>query len=203
MAVTLSNSRHKLNSAWLPAVWFLTDESRTRDVHAALAALPRGTGVIFRHYGVQGRTRMAKRLAAFCRARGLIFVVAGDWRLAAHVRAHGLHLPEHDAARGPASGARAWLKRRRTVLTASAHGARGLARAHEIGADAVLLAPIYPTRSHPGRASLGLTRARTLLRRARLPVYALGGVTPDKIDQLRAAGFAGLAGIGFALNDED
>jgi 8-oxo-dGTP diphosphatase len=34
-----------------------------------------------------------------------------------------------------------------------------------------------------------------LVREARLPVYALGGVGPDDLDRARAAGAQGVAGI--------
>jgi thiamine-phosphate pyrophosphorylase len=197
MALLLANTRRKLKPHGFPAVWFLTDETRGGDVAAAIGRLPRGGAVIFRHYGAANRSALARRLAALCRARGLLFLVAGDWRLAAAVQADGLHLPEYAAARGPSSAARLWVRGR--ILTAAAHGARGLARAYEIGAHAATLAPVFPTRSHPGRAALGLSRAAALLRAARLPVLALGGASPDKLAHARAAGFAGIAGISFAF----
>lgn len=178
-------------------MWFLTDETRDGDAAAAVMALPRGSAVILRHYGAANRVAFARDMAARCRARGLLFLVAGDWRLAAAVNADGLHLPEYAAARGPSSPARLWLRGR--VLTAAAHGARGLARAHDIGACAATLAPVFPTRSHPGRTALGLSRAGAWVRGARLPVLALGGASPHKLPHARAAGFSGIAGIGFAL----
>lgn len=195
----LANGVHKLKSAGFPAVWFLTDEARVDDAAATLRSLPRGTGVIFRHYGSPDRTSLAHKLARLSRARGLVFLVADDWRLAANVQAHGLHLPEYAAAYGLSSGARLWRRLRRAVLTVAAHGPRGLARARHLDADAALLAPVFPTRSHPGRAALGPVRAAALARSAGLPVLALGGATPDRLTHLRAAGFAGIAGIGFAL----
>ncbi|MGE4063896.1 MAG: thiamine phosphate synthase [Rhodospirillaceae bacterium] len=170
-----------------------------KDVAAAVRSLPRGTGIIFRHYGAPNRVALAHDLAKLSRARGLIFLIARDWRLAARVRADGIHLPEFAAARGPASGARLWRKQRRAWLTVAAHTSAGLARARAVAADAALLAPVFPTRSHPERKALGLVRAAALVRRAGLPVLALGGATPEKLTQLRAAGFAGIAGISFAI----
>lgn len=171
------------------------------DPGRALASLPRGVGVIYRHYGAANRTALARDLAKIARAHGLMFLVAGDWRLAAMVRADGLHLPDHATARGPSSGARLWRKQRRVLLTVAAHSPRGVARAHEVKADAVFLAPIYRTKSHPDRSALGLVRAAGFVKRARLPVLALGGVSPARLTQLRAAGFAGIAGIGFAVKN--
>jgi len=181
-------------------MWFVTDEARVADVAGAVAALPSGTGVIFRHYGARDRDALARRVAALCRARRLVFVVAQDWRLAAMVRADGLHLPEHAARRWP-SGARLWRRMRGAILTVAAHGARGLADAERLKASAALLAPVFPTASHPGRAALGMVRAAALTRNRKLPVYALGGVGPKRLAHVRAAGFAGIAGIGFAIRE--
>jgi thiamine-phosphate pyrophosphorylase len=200
MPLLLANGAHKLKSARLPAIWFVTDETRVPDIVAAIAALPRGTGVIFRHYGALHRDVLARKVAALCRARGLIFVVAQDWRLAAMVRADGVHLPEH-AVRGWASGARLWRRMRGTLLTVAAHGARGLAEAGRVKASAALLAPVFPTASHPGRAALGLVRAAALIRHQSVPVYALGGAGPKQLAHVRAAGFAGIAGISFAVKE--
>lgn len=179
-------------------MWFLTDEMRTQDVAAVVRTLPRGAGVILRHYDAPNRATLARTLALLCRARGLTFVVAADWRLAASVGADGLHLPEYTARAGLSSGARIWRRQRRGLLTVAAHGPRGLARAFALAADAALLSPVFPTRSHPGRAALGLTRAAGLVRSARVDVLALGGMTPLHMAHVGAAGFAGLAGIGFA-----
>ncbi len=202
MAPLLANAPRKLKSRDIPAVWFVTDPARVRDVGGAIAALPPGMGVIFRHYHVPERKRLAQALAGQCRARGLVFVVADDWRLAAAVGADGLHLPEYAAARGPSAGARLWRKNRGALLTAAAHGSRALARACALAADAVLLSPVFPTRSHPDRATLGIARARILARAASLPVLALGGVTPKMLPALIAAGFAGIAGVGFAVKED-
>lgn len=199
MAPLLANRAPKLKSASLPALWFLTDETRTPDPAAALAALPRGSAVIFRHYGVPDRADLARKLAALCAKQGLLFLVADDWRLAAVVGADGLHLPEYAARCVLPSGAKIWLRQKRAWLTVAAHGARGLARAHAVKATAALLAPVFPTRSHPGRAALGLARAAALVRAARVPVLALGGATPAQFTHVCAAGFAGIAGIGFAV----
>lgn len=198
----LSKRGGKLKSARIPELWFLTDDARAGDPIAAVLSLPPGAGVIFRHYGTHDRAGLADKLAKLSRARGLVFLVAGDWRLAAKTRADGLHLPEYAAARGLPSGARLWRRQRQGLLTVAAHSARSLARARELGADAALLAPVFPTRSHPGRSALGPVRAAALARRAGLPVLALGGATPEKMSFLRAAGFAGIAGIGFALTEK-
>lgn len=177
----------------------MTDETRLADPVPALARLPRGAGVILRHYQTTDRARLAARMAQACRRLGLVLVIAADWRLAAAVTAAGLHLPDHRD--GPAPGARLWRARGRRLLTVAAHGPRGLVRAHAVAADAALLSPVNATASHPGGKVLGVTRAALMMRSARAPIMALGGVGPKDLRALRPRGFAGVAGIGFILKD--
>ena len=180
----------------LPAVWVMTDDQRLSDPESVLATLPRGTGLILRHYGAQTRTALAQRLATACRQRGLILLIAGDWRLAAKVGAAGVHLPEHMARQGLAPGGRLWRKHAQRLATTAAHNAAGLRRAQTLKASAVLLSPIFATASHPTHTPIGTTRAALLLRGLSTPAVALGGVTAASIKGLRS--FAGIAGIGFA-----
>lgn len=182
-----------------PSVWWMTDETRVADPMPVLVRLPRGAAVILRHYQAPDRPALAGRMAQHCRALGLSLLVAGDWRLAAAVRAQGLHLPDFAARRGPAPGARLWSKRR--LLSVAAHDARGLAHARALNADAALLSPVFATASHGGAKILGITRASLLARAVKLPVLALGGVRIRQAGALKRRGFSGVAGIGFALKD--
>lgn len=174
-----------------PRLALMTDENRLPDPAAAIRALPWGSMVILRDYAAPGRAALARRLASLCKSRRLRFLVAGDWRLAARVGADGLHLPEAMAKRGKGP----WSRRRWTV-TAAAHSAGALFRAARAGADAALLAPVFPTASHPGRPALGPVRFATLVRRSPVPVYALGGIGPGAARRLKGTGAAGFAGIG-------
>ena len=65
----------------LPSLWLMTDE-RIEDVAAALRRLPRGAGVVFRHYATlpAERRRLWRRLLRIARARGLMLVRAGSTR---------------------------------------------------------------------------------------------------------------------------
>ena len=176
----------------LPPLLLLSDARRLPDPAAAMAALPRGSGVILRNYDEPGRAALAARLARLSRGLGLYFMVAADIGLAARVGADGVHFPEALAGRAPA-GRRLrpdWL------ITVSAHGAAGLAKAARVGADAAILGPVFPTASHPGAPALGVLRFAALARGSALPVYALGGVDENTGRRLRGSGAVGLAAIG-------
>jgi thiamine-phosphate pyrophosphorylase len=176
----------------LPPLWFMTDRARVADPVAVAAVLPRGAGVILRDYGAADRAQLAAALAETCRRRGLLFLVAGDERLAAMAGADGLHLPEWQAGRVAAvrRSHPMWL------VTAAAHSRTALRRAALAGADAAFLSPVFPSRSHPGAPALGTVRFAALIRSTGMPVYALGGVDDQSIGRLRHTGDSGVAAIG-------
>jgi len=182
---TRLNSRHPTGNS-LPAIFLMTDADRLPDPRPAVAALPRGAGVILRHYNDPNRPDLALELASLCRHRGLHLLIAGDGRMAIRVAAHGVHFPE-------------WL------ITAAAHSRRSLISAVHNGAGAAILGPVLSTESHPGSKPLGVVRFAALVMAAQraqcgYPVYALGGMnseTARRISNSRAVGIAGISGFAY------
>lgn len=165
------------------SIALVTDDERLRDPLRAARALPNGSLVIVRARDAARRHALGEALRQA--TRGLILLAADDPLLAA--RLHGIHLPEIRARE-----AAHWRALRPDwIITVAAHSARALHIAH---ADAALLSPVFPTKSHPGAPALSPARARMIARRAPLPVLALGGVTPESAALL--SGFSGLAAIG-------
>lgn len=157
-------------------LWLFTDERRLADPCPAASRLPRGLcGVVLRHDGLKrpARAALGRQLAAICRARRNRLVVAGDWRLAAALRA-GLHL------RGGRGGRLNWP----AIVTSSAHGVAELRRARRAGAGLAFLSPAFGTASHPGAGALGPCRWGLAARRAGLAVAALGGIEGPTVRRL-------------------
>lgn len=173
----------------MPRRWLFTDGTRLPDPVPAIARLASGDGVVLRHYDAAGRTALAREIAALCRRRGLVMLVAADPGLARIVGA-GLHLPERGAAHRhrPAAG----------LVAAAVHGRAGLVRARRSGAVIAFLSPVFPTPSHPAATGLGSVRFAGLARAAResgLLVYALGGVDQAALRRLAGARPAGYGAI--------
>ena len=176
----------------LPSIWLLSDARTDALLESALARLPRGSGFIYRHYHLPPAERRARfaRLKRLARARGHLVILAGSPALA---RAWG--------ADGVYGGRRALGPRQAGLLRlATAHDLREIALARLAGADAVLLSPVFATRSHPGAASLGPARFHLLAARAGLPVIALGGMDRMKARRLltgreRAPRWAAIDGL--------
>jgi thiamine-phosphate pyrophosphorylase len=156
----------------LPAIWLISDARNDAVLETALLRLPRGSGFIYRHYHLGEAERRARfaQLCRIARARGHLVALAGS---AAQARRWGA-----DKAYGPGG---------QLVPVHSLSELRNAARA-----DAVLLSPAFPTRSHPGGKVLGPLRWRLIAARAQVPVIALGGMNPYRAKRLKTAHWAGI-----------
>jgi len=174
-----------------PPLFFVTDPARTPDPAEVAARLPRGAGLIYRAFGAGDAVTVAERLRRIADARGLVLLIGADETLAARVGADGVHLPE----RLIGQGARLRARRPQWLLTAAAHNGRALGRARLAGLDAVLVSPVFTSLSPSADGALGPIRFASLVRQARLPVYALGGVNGGTAPRLLSTGAVGLAAV--------
>lgn len=171
----------------VPPVWLMTDERVAQsDLLRALARLPAGSAVVVRHYSLPEAERrvLFGRVRRAARRRGLLVLLAGDPALARRWGADGHHGPDRARPDG-----RPWLH------SASVHDMTQLHQARAVGAQALLLSPLFATRSHPGARPLGAVRFAALARRVDVPVIALGGVKPRHAALVRRLGAAGYAAI--------
>jgi thiamine-phosphate pyrophosphorylase len=161
----------------------MTDERFGDRLWQAIAALPAGSGVVFRHHSLPGdeRAALAERVAASAHERGLTLAVSRDPGLARAVGALLVHNPQVGA------GFR--------HISRSAHGADQARLACDAGADLIFLSPIFPTRSHPERQPLRDEEVRRILEASEVPVIALGGMNRARFSELERRGFYGWAGI--------
>ena len=133
---------------------------------------------------------LAENLRAALRPTGARLIVNGNIEVAEAVEADGAHLPE----RASIEQARARLGKT-ALIGYSAHSVDGLRRAEDAGADYAFLSPVFPTRSKPGAAPLGLKRFERAASQTALPVYALGGIQPDNARMCLEAGAFGVAAL--------
>ncbi len=171
----------------------MTDSQRLADPRDAAAALPRNSAVIVRHYEDRDRAGLTRALMTICRKKRNLVLLAGDVRLAQVLGVDGLHLPEQMLA-GNANKWRLW-RRPATLLSVSAHSPKALSNAARVKADFALLSPVFPTKSHPESAGIGVLRFTSWTVMAQLPVFALGGANAGNSKRLLACGAAGWAGI--------
>lgn len=106
------------------------------------------------------------------------------------VSADGVHLgqsgiPAHAARR--AAG-------KKLKIGVSAHSLAEAEKAEKEGADFITLGPVYetPSKKQYG-APLGTGMLKTVAGQISLPVFAIGGITPDRISEVLNAGAHGIA----------
>ena len=138
-----------------------------------------------KHLAREERGREARALARLCRERNIPLIINDDIELAASCDAAGVHLGQDDA---PVSRARRRLGRG-AIIGVSCYNQ--LERAHAAAgteASYVAFGRFFPSNTKPGavRALPALlTQAR---REIKLPIVAIGGITPENGAELVHAG---------------
>jgi 8-oxo-dGTP diphosphatase len=141
--------------------------------------------------GAEDYARLAERAFAICEAAGAILLLNRDTEEVRGLHCHGVHLSGNrlGSLKARPRGDLDWVG-------ASCHTAADLVRASELGLDYALLSPVQRTASHPDAEPLGWKRFGALTDRARLPVYALGGLRREDLDRAVECGAQGIAAIG-------
>ena len=167
----------------LPRLWMMTDERQGEALWTALERLPKGAGVIFRHYGLPAaeRRRLFEVVRAVVIRKRLVLLLAGPPALARVWGADGFH--------------GRWRRVAGLICTSPAHDVKELRDAERRGVDLVFISPVYATRSHPGEKPLGPLRFAALARSSRVRVIALGGMDPSRARRLEGFGIYGWAAI--------
>ena len=138
------------------------------------------------------RARIAAGLAALCRRSDCPLIVNDDVSLAKLVGAHGVHLGRDDA---DIAGARRLLGAG-VLIGVSCYNDLALAQAAEVaGADYVAFGSFYPSPTKPQARRAEMELLRAARRTLRVPIVAIGGITPDNGAALITAGADALAVI--------
>lgn len=140
--------------------------------------------------GVDEYLQQAARMLQRCRSAGAQLLLHGDPDFLLELPADGIHLSAQGLSgfsRRPVSD-QVWL-------AASVHDEAELRHAESAGVDFVTLSPVQPTLSHPAVSGLGWERFAEMARAARVPVYALGGMSEQDAQQAWQSGAQGVAGI--------
>lgn len=171
----------------LPGAFFLTDPARIADPALIASGLPRGWGLVYRHFGAPQRLTKGRQLMRICRRRGVRLLVAADPHLARRIGADGVHWPERMAR-----DARRWRGCFR-LQTMSSHKPARFADLARTGVNALLFSTVFASASPTSSRPIGAFGLRRLARAAPLKLYALGGITPSNAGLV--AGQAGLAAV--------
>jgi len=138
-----------------------------------------------KHLPREERGREARALATLCRERNIPLIINDDIELAAACGAAGVHLGQDDA---PVSRARRRLGQR-AIIGVSCYNQMERARtAAETDASYVAFGRFFPSNTKPGAVQAQPTLLKQARREIKLPIVAIGGITPENGAELVHAG---------------
>ena len=79
------------------------------------------------------------------------------------------------------------------IVSASCHSARDIEKAMTMGVSFVVLSPVQKTQSHPNTTPIGWDSFSKITQNYSIPIYALGGMKQDDIENAFNAGAIGIA----------
>lgn len=132
----------------------------------------------------------AEQLIPLCRSYHAVLLLNCPVETAVRLGADGIHLSSSHlrvCAQRPLDETH-WV-------SAAVHNQLELEQALQIDVDFVVISPVLKTKSHPEASPLGWDRFYDLTEQATCPVYALGGLSEDDMDEASRHGAQGIAAI--------
>lgn len=178
-------------------LYAITSETLCRDEDRLLAAVDaalRGGLALLQYRDkfspLARRAHLAQRLLKRCREAGVPLIINDSIELAATIGADGVHLGQGD---GSPAQARDRLGSSAIVgVTCSGSLPRALA-AESAGASYVAFGAFFPSTTKPEAKPVEIDLLRQARLALRLPICAIGGITPERAPSLLAAGASHLA----------
>lgn len=155
----------------VPRIWLMTDERLGEALLEIVHRLPRGAGIVFRHYSLEpvARRRLFQGVQNIARQRQIMLLLSGSLKQAQAWGADGNY--------GPGGAA-------------TVHNTQELTAARRRGADIIFISPVFATASHPEAKLLGIAGFRRLAARSgKAKAIALGGMDARRARKL-GRGFA-------------
>lgn len=166
---------------FIPQSWLMCDARLGERLPNIIAAMPPRSAVVVRPYAMErhGLAPMIRNIRRIARAKLHILLLSG---------------------RGPATGydGRYGLThrgKRARVMCLPVHNAYEARRARRMGADTVLVSPIWPTQTHADATGIGVALFEQLARQSGCPAIALGGMNAARFRLARRHGAYGWAAI--------
>jgi len=146
------------------------------------------------------RIEAARGLRTLCNRYAVPFIVNDDPELARRLRADGVHGGRED----PSPRIARLVLGPRAIVGVTVYGKEGEEEAAAAaGANYVAVGPFFPSPSKPDEPVLPLDVLDGVVKRSRLPVFAIGGITPANAGLLAEHGVAGVAVISAIMDAAD
>lgn len=138
---------------------------------------------------------LATELREVTASYGAALIINDRVDIALAVGADGVHCPENGFPPDRAAS----LLGKNSLVGASTHSLPAAQRASARGVDYIMYGPVFSTASKPGEPQ-GLNELRKICEGVDLPVFAVGGVTPERARACLDCGASGVAVVSALMN---
>ena len=195
----------------LPKLYLITNQAQARKATGSLQATVRqaleaGARLIQlreKHLSHAQLLELAEQLVPLVHEYDAKILINTHESIASLTGADGVHRPSY----GPTVGelrAQMGGELGDGLVGVSTHSLAEAKAAEEQGADFVTLSPIFETASKPGYGpALGVEELGRVCEAVGVPVFALAGVTPERVEACLEAGAYGVAVMGGVMRAKD
>ena len=179
----------------LPKVIIIFDDELFNKKKMLKLKIPKKSAFLLRSYQTKKRKKIAKQLLKFCKMKKIKLLIGSDIKLAKDINAHGVHFPEYMIKENKINwiGIKNIKYRKKWIITTAAHSIRSLKKVEGLDIDAALLSPVFISKSHPNNKCLGLNKFSKIVKKTKLPIYALGGINIKNVKSLIETDIIGYA----------
>ena len=180
----------------LPKIIIIFNEDDFDEKKFLNLKIPKQAAFLLRSYKAKSRKKIAKQLLKFCKMKKLKLLIASDIKLAEDINAHGVHFPEYMIKKKNIIN---WVivknikLRKNWIITTAVHSLQAIKNAEFFDIDAALLSPVFSSKSHPNKKYLGINKLSKIVKKTKLPIYALGGINIKNIKSLLRTDIIGYA----------
>ena len=179
---------------------YLDDAHLAPAVEAAIAGGARVVQYRDKKHPPEVRRRHARKISDLCRRHGVPFLVNDDVALAMETGADGVHLGREDMG---LRAARALLGDNKLIGVSCYNELERAPAAERNGADYIAFGSFFPSRTKPDAVRAAPELLRAARKQIRIPIVAIGGITPENGAALIEAGADMLAVIDGVFNQTD
>lgn len=187
----------------ISGLYLITDNNQDGQLLAKVkAALTGGARIIqYRAKDIRpdDRRAVAEQLRALCHDHKALLIINDLPELARDVNADGVHLGQEDM---PAVQARQIVGRNK-LIGISTHSVDEALKAEAQGADYIAFGSIFPTTSKEDTTLVGLKKLSMVRKAVRIPLVAIGGMTPEGAFEAINAGADSIAVISGIMADDN
>lgn len=190
-------------AALLRGIYAIVNESTASDPVALTRAVLESGVRIVQYRAKSGIVSAhAHAMRDLTRASNALFIINDDWRAAQTYEADGVHLGPEDALPEDLAAIRACLPQ--AVIGISCGTPQEARMADAGGADYIGVGSVYATGSKADAGEpIGIAGLQRVAQATRLPIAAIGGITLERLAQVRASGVAMAAVISAISGDPD